>query len=97
LDSATDVLVLPSGNLIALDGINGVVEVDPLTGAQTHISDFTNADQGPTALFVYGIAREATGHYLVTDNANLSVQFVALVKEVRARLGTNRRWRQGLY
>jgi hypothetical protein len=64
---------LAAGDLLVADfqaGTNGggaLFRVDPATGNRTILSDFGDANQGPTGAFPFGVAIEGSGSVLVVD------------------------------
>jgi len=55
----------PSGSILVMDGGNGLLRIDPVSGSQTIVSALTNFSTAP--LGPYGIALEAAGTILVAD------------------------------
>ena len=64
---------LAPGDVVVADfeaGTNGggaLFRIDPATGNRTIISDFGDGNQGPTGVFPFGVAIEASGSVLVVD------------------------------
>ncbi|HEY2785006.1 MAG TPA: choice-of-anchor Q domain-containing protein [Fimbriiglobus sp.] len=66
-------LAIEAGGTIVVTDLNagavslGIVRVDPTTGVQTRVSDFTNPGQGPIITYGIGIVVEASGDYIVAS------------------------------
>lgn len=58
----------PSGSILVLDGVNGLIRVDPISDVQVVVSAHTNFSSAP--LGAWGIALEPGGSVLVADGLN---------------------------
>lgn len=58
----------PHGTILVMDGGNGLIRIDPISGAQTVVCSITNFSTQP--LGAWGIALEPSGSVLVADGVN---------------------------
>ena len=66
VDASGQILVVGGGGT---SGLGTLLRVDPTTGARTLLSDFGDGAQGPLGGTLRGVAIEASGQILVTDQS----------------------------